>query len=202
MLLLYYLNAVLKVVLKGIKASKHHATLCINYTWSCSMLQDKVEYCFCTVDVSVITGNCIKSETLKSLSGSVSGPHCSPFSFLIHPDPLFFSLISLGLDYDARQAEVNAAAGEVLWSLGESAQQSWLWSSDSHIHAALVSGWEAKWGSSYQEGFFLSLSLSQIALLRTNATPQTCLVYFHHQDTRFLFLDLMWGRLWVGRLGW
>lgn len=50
-------------------------------------------------------------------------PSSSSFFFSFF---LLSSLISLGLEHDAHQAEVNAAAGEVLRSLGESAQQSWL----------------------------------------------------------------------------
>lgn len=45
----------------------------------------------CTVDVSVITGNCIKSETLKSLSGVRVSQLASLFSFqLFNPSSSSF----------------------------------------------------------------------------------------------------------------
>lgn len=136
----------------------------LGYTCSCWRLQGRVECCFERWEClwSRGTASHLKPWSLCQESGSVSGPQSSRFSFLIHLAPLFFPfLISFGLDHDAHQAEVNAAAGEVLWSQGESAQQSWLWSSSGHIHAVLVSGWEG------ETGFILPGRLLSL----TNCTP-------------------------------
>lgn len=100
------------------------------------MLQDKVP-CRFVQKMCLWSQETIKSETLKSWTGSVSGPHFSHFSFLIPQAPLFSFLISLGLDHDAHQAESSC------WRsfMRKSAQQSWLWSSGSHFYTALVSEW-------------------------------------------------------------